>query len=142
MTRSKKPSTVSEGRERVEECVVTSEHLDAVHEAMARLWHGLANAPPERWRLFFEIAVAEVAANIVEHAIASSMTLRLRAGNGQVVAEFLDGGRGWEGAPTAARLLDTLAERGRGLAMASAALDEMTYERRAGVNRWRLVKRL
>ena len=122
--------------------MVSGDHLDAVHETLTRLWHGLPAPPPERWRMFFEIAVAEVAANIIEHAVPASMTLRLEAGTRQVAAEFMDTGRGWAGPPSAEALLDDLAERGRGLAIARAALDEMSYRRRGDVNRWRLVKRL
>jgi anti-sigma regulatory factor (Ser/Thr protein kinase) len=33
-------------------------------------------------------------------------------------------------------------EDGRGLAMARSLLDDLGYERRGGINRWRLVKRL
>jgi hypothetical protein len=33
-----------------------------------------------------------------------------------------------------------LLERGRGLSLAQTALDELAYERRGGLNRWRLTK--
>lgn len=121
---------------------MSGDGLDVVHATLARLWQGLAEPPPERWRMFFEIAVAEVAANIVEHAVPSTMTMRLRMTAQEVVAEFTDTGRGWSGTPTAQALLDEMAERGRGLALARSALDDMAYERVEGVNRWRLVKRL
>ncbi len=92
------------------------------------------------WRMMFELAVSEVAANIVEHAQPPYMSLRLSAAAGRVVAEFADGGRGWSGPPSPSRLVDDLSERGRGLALARTAVDEVVYERDGPVNRWRLIK--
>jgi serine/threonine-protein kinase RsbW len=122
--------------------VVAGDHLSVVHATLSRLWQGLAEPPPDRWRMLFEIAVAEVAANIIEHAVPATMTMRLRLDERQVVAEFTDTGRGWSGPPAAERLLDEVAERGRGLALARTALDDMAYQRTGDVNHWRLVKRL
>jgi serine/threonine-protein kinase RsbW len=109
---------------------------------MTRFWGRISHPPDERWRMLFEIAVAEVAANILEHALPPQMTFRLRAGNGWVSAEFTDSGAGWGGPSQPRDVIDVLAERGRGLAMASVAVDEVVYERLGEVNHWRLVKRL
>jgi serine/threonine-protein kinase RsbW len=123
-------------------CEATPDRLEAVHEAMAELWQKLPETPGDEWRMLFELAVSEVAANIVEHARPKVMQLRLRASAGVVTAEFADGGQGWSGPPEPAHVLDELAERGRGLSMAIAAVDDVVYERAGSVNRWRLVKRL
>jgi hypothetical protein len=37
-------------------------------------------------------------------------------------------------------VVDLLVERGRGLSLAQTALDELAYERRGGINCWRLTK--
>ncbi|MDX5452822.1 MAG: ATP-binding protein [Rhodococcus sp. (in: high G+C Gram-positive bacteria)] len=94
-------------------------------------------------RFPFEIAVAEIAANIIEHAAlgqAVSMSLQLRALPERLEAEFTDEGRPARVDLEAVELPDALAERGRGLAIARAALDELSYRRRGGVNRWILVR--
>src|SRR5438477_2759464 len=91
-------------------CQATPEHLDVVHEMLARFWGQLAVAPGDEWRMLFEIAVSEIAANIVEHAQPPVLNLHLRASAGRVVAEFTDTGRGWVGPPEPARVVDDLAE--------------------------------
>ena len=121
-------------------CEATPEQLTTVHEALARLWAELSPQPADEWRMMFDLAVSEVAANIVEHAQPPYMSLRLSAAAGRVVAEFADGGRGWSGPPSPSRLVDDLSERGRGLALARTAVDEVVYERDGPVNRWRLIK--
>lgn len=113
-----------------------------VHDLMDRLWAGLP-AVPESDRLRFATAVAEVAANIVEHAARAAptrMRLVLSGGPERVSAQFEDDGLPYE--PTAAPDADPMAESGRGLAMARALADEVVYERVGSVNRWRVVRRL
>lgn len=93
-------------------------------------------------RMQFEIAVAEIGANIIEHAGRGrpiSLTLQLTLFPDRLEAVFLD-----DGAPArvdlrSVELPDALAERGRGLAIALAALDELRYHRRSDTNRWTLV---
>ena len=122
---------------------MTVDHLEAVHDALARFWSLLDDMPDQRWRLLFETAVAEVAANIVEHAEPPYFTMRIRMGSDCVIAEFTDSGKGWAGPTGPAAILDDLsAERGRGLTLAGTAVDEVAYERQGLVNRWRLTKNL
>lgn len=109
---------------------------------MARFWDGFMPPLDERWRMMFEIAVAEVAANILEHALPPQITLTLRVLDGQVSADFIDTGTGWGGQNAPRSIVDELAERGRGLTIAHVAVDEVAYERLGEVNHWRLVKRL
>jgi anti-sigma B factor antagonist len=125
-------------------CDATAEHLGVVHEALARFWRRMGAPPSPDWRLRFELAVSEVAANIIEHARPQLMYLRLSRDQGRVVAEFTDAGRELTSAdrPGLAALAGDLAERGRGLALSRAVVDEMRYERMGLTNRWRLVKRI
>ncbi len=140
---SKKLSPASEREaEHIEQCTTAKDHLDSVHQTLARFWLRLAEAPDEHWRLLFEVAAAEIAANIVEHASPPIMTFRVRTSGGRVVAEFHDSGQGWSGRTAPEHSLYDLAERGRGLALARVAVDEVAYERLGSINRWRLVKRL
>jgi anti-anti-sigma factor len=116
--------------------------LDALHEGLTNFLDSLFKPPPPEWRMLFELAVSEIAANIIEHARPPSVHLHLGIQGGSVVAEFTDAGKGWDGPPGPAEVVDQLLERGRGLSLAKTALDEMAYERTGQTNRWRLAKRL
>jgi anti-sigma regulatory factor (Ser/Thr protein kinase) len=119
-----------------------SAQLDALHEGLSNFLDSLFKPPSPEWRMLFELAVSEIAANIIEHARPPSVHLHLAIQGGSVVAEFTDAGRGWDGPPGPAQVVDQLLERGRGLSLAQTALDEMAYERTGLTNRWRLGKRL
>jgi len=116
--------------------------LDAVHEALARFLDSLTDPPADKWRMLFELAIAEVAANIIEHARPPTVHFHIGVQAGSVVVEFTDAGRGWDGPRGPAQVVDQLLERGRGLNLARTALDEMAYERLGLTNRWRLSKRI
>src|SRR5438270_14053449 len=80
-------------------CEARADHLGVVHEAMGQFWRELDVAPGDEWRMLFELAVSEIAANIVEHARPQRMALSLTADAGRVIAEFTDAGQGWSGPP-------------------------------------------
>ncbi|MGY1705230.1 ATP-binding protein [Geodermatophilus sp. SYSU D00697] len=117
------------------------ELLEPVHALLARLW---ADEPDvgTRDRIRFETAVAEVAANIAEHAVAAGaarVSLRLSSSPQRLRAVFED-----DGAPVDPSALERPApaggaERGRGLSLVRAAVDEVRYERQGPINRWVLV---
>ena len=124
------------------ECAATSRHLGLIHDALVRFWRQVpqpSSAPDLRMR--FDLAVMEIAANIVEHARPERLHLRMTLSGGRVVAEFADRGRQWS-PPAEVAAVDHGAERGRGLALARTAVDEVAYRREGTTNRWRLVKRL
>lgn len=93
----------------------------------------------------------EIAANIARHAyaigVAGTMRLRLRLYPDRVEARFTDRGVAFR---SPSELLEALSadtaqlpESGFGLSIASAAVDDLRYNRTAtGTNSWRLVKRL
>ena len=108
---------------------------------MTRFWKRLAPPPDDAWRMRFELAVAEVAANVIEHARPTTMSFRLDAAPTSVTAEFTYEGPGWTDAHRSAQD-NLLAERGRGLFLARTAVDEVGYQRDEGVVRWRLQKRV
>jgi serine/threonine-protein kinase RsbW len=121
------------------------EPLDTVHEALERLWVRV-EPPDDSFRTLFSMAVAEVAANILEHARPPGgnlrMELELSVWPDRLEANFRDDGR-----PLARRIVarglgaNDLPERGRGLGIALVALDELGYDVVDGYNKWRLVKR-
>ncbi len=120
----------------------TAQALEAINGLLARFWD---NAPGfnDADRMRFELAVAEVANNIVEHSTAMiELTLNLRRYEDRVEADFDEAG-----APLPADVIETaaapddpFAESGRGLVMARAVLDEFAYERTGDRNHWHLVR--
>jgi serine/threonine-protein kinase RsbW len=114
--------------------------LDAVHNELERFWGRLNGPVTEDWRMRFELAVSEIAANIVEHARAEEMQFDIGLEGRRVVAEFTDSGRACPSRCIRPRPRDPFAERGRGLALARSLLDELSYERVGATNSWRLVK--
>jgi serine/threonine-protein kinase RsbW len=115
------------------------ESLGQVHELLTELWRAASAVPPSD-RVRFETAVAEIAANIAEHAAASGarhVELRLRGLPDRVEAVFEDDGG--PVAPGPGGWPPDDAERGRGLELARAAADVLRYERDGGRNRWVVV---
>lgn len=96
--------------------------------------------------MLFELAVAEIGANVLTHGRAPAAVdppveyvLRLEAHT--ALASFVDQGPPVH-EPLDAAMPPPSSETGRGLALAHSLLDELGYEREGAVNRWRLVKRL
>jgi serine/threonine-protein kinase RsbW len=102
---------------------------------------------PDSWLFELELAIVETANNIVAHAqdtdggqIDLYLAEPVGAG-GKLVLEFRAGGHA-----IARHRLDDVrmappeAESGRGLALISACVDELHYERNGDINIWRLVK--
>ncbi len=130
------------------------EVLDLAHAMLACLYTEPARGTPSA-RMRFELAVIEVLGNIVEHAYAHDATLpeeefresrrvevRLAASDDHLLASLSDNGRP---VPLDLEVLvmpDAMAESGRGLALASAALEVFEYERIGDHNHWRMACRL
>ena len=94
-------------------------------------------------RTLFEIAVTEVAGNIVEHAAAGAlleMEIVVHVTDPRLEATFEDAGPAVDVDLDFAELPDDLAESGRGLALARRAADEVVYWRDGPTNRWRIVR--
>jgi serine/threonine-protein kinase RsbW len=123
--------------------------LDLVHALLEQLWIGNPEVSVED-RFRFETAVIEVLGNIVEHAYqldpaaaehrdhARRFIVVLAVTADEVLASFGD-----NGLPTSLDLSNVampheLAESGRGLALAAAATDELSYDRVEGRNHWKL----
>lgn len=115
--------------------------LVEIEKLVEQMWSAHPHVPdPVRTQM--GIAVGEIGANIIEHAAAGQpvkIWMQMKVLSNEVWVEFQD-----EGVPlrvdlNSVRLPDDLAERGRGLALAQAVLDRLTYERNAR-NHWTLVK--
>jgi serine/threonine-protein kinase RsbW len=131
----------------------TEEGMSVVHQALDELWprlhqeRGLESA----WCVAFTVAVAEVAANIIQHAHPSDshlvpFSLSLSARPDRLVGKFTD--RGIPARPPKSPEMPSvnvsyaeLGERGRGLALVQATTDRFEYRRTAaGENIWTIEK--
>jgi len=115
--------------------------LDRIHRALDALW-SVHEEIPDAIRMQLAIAVAEVGANIIEHA-GQGRPVRVRMDmdcrDHQVQIEFTDAGLPADIDIDSLHMPDEMAERGRGLALARAVLSRLTYRREDGVNHWTLV---
>ena len=120
---------------------------------LANLWREVdriwARPPDATWRAQFTTGVGEIGANIIQYAyppdMPGSLDFRVRVFDALIEACFTDTGRAYEGdlASGVAEPTDPLmlADSGRGIALARAAVDELTYERApGGTNHWCLTK--
>jgi len=128
----------------------TPEMLDLVHAVLERLWADHADVS-QGDRARFETAVIEILGNIVEHAYrldpsddpndesARRFDVSLVATDEELVAAFGDNGMPVALDLSNVTMPDEDAESGRGLALAAAAVDDLSYERVQGRNHWRLL---
>lgn len=131
----------------------TAEGMDSVHAALAGCWStlGQPRLAESRWCDEFNLAVAEVAANIIQHAHDPEMPfvsfdLSLTRYPDRLRARFVDGGVVVSTPddavmPTVDVCDDELQERGRGLAIVQMTTDRFEYLRTAqGENVWVIEK--
>ena len=121
------------------------EGLETLHDSVQKLREATGRGPDDRNLMHFEIALAEIGANVLTHGRPSGtdppVEYRLWVDDDTAHALFVDGGPAVEEVLSRA-MPDASSEEGRGLPMARWLLDELLYKRDGEVNRWRLVKRL
>jgi serine/threonine-protein kinase RsbW len=121
----------------------------AVPEGLARLHELLeqvaADHPemPTNEVMMLETAVMEIANNVIEHGRPTGeLTWHFSVEVGPaLVARLRDSGQQYAGDLDVA-MPDPLAEDGRGLALATLALDELSYDREGDTNVWTMVRQL
>lgn len=116
--------------------------LEEIDSILVRAWSEHPQVP-QAVRTQVGIAVAEIGANVVEHAGragAVRIRMRLRVLPGEVWVEFADDGPPARVDLGAVVMPDDMAERGRGLALAQAVLGSLAY-RRDALNHWTLVSK-
>lgn len=128
----------------------TPEILDLVHAVLEHLLAQREDVDASV-RMRFEMSVIEILSNIVEHAYQADselprppggsrrFTITLAVTPTRLLAALSDNGLPMSLDLEGATMPDDLAESGRGLAMATAALDALEYERVEGRNRWHLM---
>ncbi|MCA5924849.1 MULTISPECIES: ATP-binding protein [Curtobacterium] len=125
------------------EVAATPESLDVVQDRFAAWWDGL-DIDDLRLRFALETALAEVAANIVEHTVRTDRetgrryTVRLAATDRELTAVLTDNGMPVDIDLSAVTMADVEQESGRGLALAIAALDRLEHRHEPGHNVWTL----
>jgi serine/threonine-protein kinase RsbW len=95
--------------------------------------------------MMFETAVIEVAGNVVEHGRPPGevgWTFRLGVLTDRLEATLSDAGEEYPGGTWGTEMPGPMEEEGRGLALATAVLDALAYERSDDANRWTMVRRL
>jgi len=91
--------------------------------------------------MLFETAVIEVAGNVVEHGHPPgkvTWAFRIEIHPDRLEASLSDSGEEYPGGTWGTQMPDPMKETGRGLALATAVLDSLTYERRDDANHWRM----
>jgi serine/threonine-protein kinase RsbW len=119
--------------------------LEKLHESVQLLREASGRKPDDTNVMHFEIALAEIGANVLTHGrpnnVDPPVEYELRLEQDTALASFID--RGGAVLDFATRAMpDTESESGRGLPMARWLLDELLYKRDGETNRWKLVKRL
>lgn len=114
--------------------------VDTVHELLNTVW---ADCPTVSMtdRMSFETALIELAANVIQHADSKnevSCTLTVEASTGELVATMSDSGEPVTTQLVGRAMPDELSENGRGIALIQALVDDLSYDRMDGKNRWRL----
>ncbi len=128
------------GSEPVLRASAEPEVVDRVHALLEELWEAWPEVG-EVDRIRFGTAVAELVANVVQHAGATTVELRLDGSPGEVAAHLTDDGQPLPPGALEAGWPDDDAEDGRGLAMARAASSALSYRRDGATNRWTVVVR-
>jgi serine/threonine-protein kinase RsbW len=95
--------------------------------------------------MLFETAVIEVAGNVVEHGQPPgrvTWTFRIDIRPDGLEASLSDSGEEYPGGTWGTEMpADPMQESGRGLALATAVLDSLTYDRRGDANHWQMTRR-
>ena len=121
------------------------EGLETLHESVRKLREASGRSADDRNLMHFEIALAEIGANVLTHGRPAGtdppVEYKLWLEDDLAKASFVDGGPPVEEVLSRA-MPDPTSEAGRGLPMARWLLDELLYKRDGEVNKWRLVKQL
>ncbi|GAC00541.1 hypothetical protein GONAM_16_00400 [Gordonia namibiensis NBRC 108229] len=132
--------TEQTGTRELEE-ITSDDTLEHVHALLADL---LRTCPVgDMDAMQFELALAEIGANIIEHARDGStvhLRLEVEVTPDRIEARYRDDGHPARVDLDTVSLPEDVAERGRGLAIAVRVLDELSYRRSDGHNLWRLVR--
>ena len=126
--------------EYVLEGLAVPESLNLLHDLLDRVSREHPDVDSADLMLF-EIVVIEVAGNVVEHGHPPGKVIwafRIEIRPDRLEASLSDSGEEYPGGTWGTQMPDPMKETGRGLALATAVLDSLTYERRDDANHWRM----
>jgi serine/threonine-protein kinase RsbW len=126
----------------VVEGVAVPDSLDLLHDLMERVGSDHPDVLSEDLSML-ETAVIEIAGNLIEHgrpAGGVDYRLSLEVLLDRLEGMLSDGGEALPMPPLDGDMPDPFSEAGRGILIAQAVLDELTYERTAVANTWRMVR--
>lgn len=115
--------------------------LSEIHRALKNVWACHCEIP-SAVRIAMTTGVAEIGGNIVEHVGRSGpvpLRMDIEVTPAKVTVVFADEGDAVAVDLHALSLPATSAKNGRGLALAAAVLDQLSYRRRGNCNQWTLV---
>ncbi|PYY33058.1 ATP-binding protein [Curtobacterium sp. MCJR17_055] len=116
--------------------------VSSVHDFLADVWTSEPAISVED-RMALELAIIELASNVIEHATAGvplTCSLTLAVASDGLEARITDDGRPAAVDVAGATLPDEFAESGRGLALVQMVVDELRYDRHGDENRWTVRK--
>jgi serine/threonine-protein kinase RsbW len=130
--------------EYVLEGLAVPETLNRLHDLLEEVGREHSDLGPDDLMLF-ETAVIEVAGNVVEHGRPPgivSWSFRLEVRPDRLEGRLSDSGEEYPGGTWGTSMPDDpMQESGRGLALATAMLDSLSYERVDDANQWTMVRR-
>ncbi|BBZ05977.1 anti-sigma regulatory factor [Mycolicibacterium doricum] len=115
--------------------------LDAVQRTLDTLW--AEHDVEDMVRIHVDLAVGEIAANIIEHSGGGDpvrMRMEVTLDVDAVRTTFFDDGHPSPVDLEEVSMPEELSDRGRGLAIAHRVLDELSYRRDSEGNHWTLVR--
>jgi serine/threonine-protein kinase RsbW len=125
------------------EGLAVPESLDQLHDLLERVGQEHPDLDGADL-MMFETAVIEVAGNVVEHGHPPgrvTWAFRLTVFPDRLEAQLSDSGEEYPGGAWGTAMpADLLQENGRGLALATAVLDSLRYERATGSNHWMMLR--
>jgi serine/threonine-protein kinase RsbW len=113
--------------------------LEVFDGLLAKAWSENSHVPAAI-RMQVGIAVSEIGANIIRYGQAAQVRMEVKPLANEVWVEFEDDGIPVDIDLTSISLPEDMAETGRGLALAQAALARLSY-RRDTANHWTLVSK-
>ncbi|NII39983.1 serine/threonine-protein kinase RsbW [Curtobacterium flaccumfaciens] len=116
--------------------------VSSVHDFLSDVWTAEPAVSVED-RMALELAIIELASNVIEHATAGvplTCSLTLAVASDALEARITDDGRPASVDVAGATLPDDMAESGRGLALVQMVVDELRYDRHGDENRWTVRK--
>ncbi|MDQ1579353.1 MAG: serine/threonine-protein kinase RsbW [Microbacteriaceae bacterium] len=118
--------------------------VGTLHDLLESVWLDVPQLAV-RDRFGFETALVELVGNVICHAdngSGVSCTLSIETADNRIEALLSDTGEPGDVELRGRDMPDGLSESGRGIPLIQALVDELTYERDGGLNRWRISKQL